>query len=131
MDCNSGSALLRCARAYGSEEEIFSLPTRHLFLVLAAPELGNVPGYSQPSRQRRDWNIVGWRKLTRQRLPGYFSAVPPEAGLEHRGLENADPAVPAGLFFSRPVKAGLEDVCSEMVFVRIHSYSGDAELKAL
>ena len=37
-------APLRWARACGSEEGIFSLLTRHLFLVLPAPELGNVTG---------------------------------------------------------------------------------------
>lgn len=39
-----GVAPLRCATACGSEERIVFMLTRHLFLVPALPELGNVTG---------------------------------------------------------------------------------------
>ena len=56
----SERAPLRCARAFGREEGILFLLTRHLFLSAQA-RLGNVPGYyrtSLPGLEYRGWGIV-------------------------------------------------------------------------
>jgi hypothetical protein len=56
-------ASLRCARACGSEEEVFFLCLPGIYASARVAHLGDVPGYYHPSRQGRDWGLGGVKAI--------------------------------------------------------------------